>query len=183
MPKIQPGSLNFGYNAFTCLCLALNISPEDVSIGGKLAIAFGTRGSGNALAHYEPEREVINLTKMRGAGSLAHEWGHAMDDIIGKALGYSGMMSMNLGGNNIPPAFSNLIDALKFKKDETGNRVRTDFYQNSISFDKGHSKTDHGYWQSTVEMFASSFTELTSGPINYDVELRDNKGQLEFSQS
>lgn len=48
-----------------------------------LAIAFGARGSGAALAHYEPERNVINLTKMKGAGCLAHEWGHALDNKIG----------------------------------------------------------------------------------------------------
>lgn len=49
----------------------------------KLAIAFGARGKGKALAHYEPARVVINLTKMKGAGSLAHEWGHAFDDFLG----------------------------------------------------------------------------------------------------
>ena len=31
------------------------------------------------MAHYEPARNVINLTRLKGAGSLAHEWGHALD--------------------------------------------------------------------------------------------------------
>lgn len=53
----------------------------------RLAIAFGSRGKGNALAHYEPSRAVINLTKMKGAGSLAHEFGHALDDMLGQRLG------------------------------------------------------------------------------------------------
>lgn len=76
-----------GYDALMDLAYALEIDPTDIALGNRLSIAFGARGSGNALAHYEPMREVINLTKMRGAGSLAHEWGHAFDDIIGKKLG------------------------------------------------------------------------------------------------
>ena len=84
--KDRQASLNFGYEGLLDMCRAIGISPKDVSLGGRLSIAFGARGSGNALAHYEPLREVINLTKMKGAGSLAHEWGHALDDIIGKGL-------------------------------------------------------------------------------------------------
>lgn len=55
-------------------------------MGGELSIAFGARGSGNAMAHYEPLRQVINLTKTKGAGSLAHEYGHAIDYIIGSKV-------------------------------------------------------------------------------------------------
>lgn len=57
----------------------------------RLAIAFGSRGKGRALAHYEPARVVINLTKMKGAGSLAHEWGHAFDDWLGIKCGTHGL--------------------------------------------------------------------------------------------
>lgn len=57
----------------------------------RLAIAFGSRGKGRALAHYEPARVVINLTKMKGAGSLAHEWGHAFDDWLGIKCGVRGL--------------------------------------------------------------------------------------------
>jgi hypothetical protein len=57
----------------------LGIKPEDISLGGQLGLAIGARGTGNALAHYEPELKVINLTRAGGVGSLAHEWGHALD--------------------------------------------------------------------------------------------------------
>lgn len=57
----------------------------------RLAIAFGARGKGKALAHYEPARVVINLTKMKGAGSLAHEWAHAFDDTLGLRCGRTGV--------------------------------------------------------------------------------------------
>lgn len=82
--KERQESLNHAYEAFKDLAKALNIDDKDIALLGELAIAFGARGQGKALAHYEPLRRVINLTKMKGAGSLAHEWGHAFDYIIGE---------------------------------------------------------------------------------------------------
>ncbi len=108
-------SLNYGYDAFKDLAVALNIKPTDVTLNGELSIAFGARGSGNALAHYEPLRAVINLTKMRGAGSLGHEWIHAMDDLIGKQLGMKGFMSDDIRNVAVPESFKNLMDTIKYK--------------------------------------------------------------------
>ena len=44
-----------------------------------MATAFGSRGVAGAKAHFEPTRNVFNLTRMKGAGSLAHEMGHAFE--------------------------------------------------------------------------------------------------------
>jgi hypothetical protein len=67
------------YDLAEVLCLP----PQMLSWNGKLAIAFGSRGAGKASAHYEPARIVINLTKFRGGGSLAHEMGHFFDHMLG----------------------------------------------------------------------------------------------------
>lgn len=85
--KDRQANLDLGYDAFRDLALALGIQDADVSLGGRLSIAFGARGNGSAVAHYEPARRVINLTKLKGAGSLGHEWVHALDHYIGAALG------------------------------------------------------------------------------------------------
>jgi len=77
--KDRQASLNFCYDSFMDLAYALGIRSEDVSFDGKLAIAFGARGRSRAMAHFEPKANVINLTKMKGAGTLGHEWVHAMD--------------------------------------------------------------------------------------------------------
>ena len=45
-------------------------------------------------------------------------------------------------------------------------RVKTDFYKNSIMFDDIYSKTEHGYWQSTIEMFARAFACYVSDKLN-----------------
>lgn len=66
------------------LAKILGISPRAVSLNGELGIAFGARGGGGAKAHYEREEVVINLTKTMGAGSLAHEWWHALDNYFAR---------------------------------------------------------------------------------------------------
>jgi hypothetical protein len=67
--------LNYGYDALNDLAEAMEILPEDISYGGNMAIAFGARGHGltGAVAHFEPIKKVINMTKLKGAGSVAHE--------------------------------------------------------------------------------------------------------------
>ena len=60
----------------------LGLDPKHVSFNGRLGIAFGARGHGHANAHYEPSRKVINLTRTRGGGTLAHEWAHALDNVV-----------------------------------------------------------------------------------------------------
>jgi hypothetical protein len=78
--------LNMAFDSLCDLAAALDIPPKGISLGGKLAVAFGSRGRGGknaALAHFEPGRFVINLTRMKGAGTLAHEWFHALDCSFG----------------------------------------------------------------------------------------------------
>ena len=97
-------SLNMGFDALKDLATALQISEKDISYQGTLSIAFGARGSGNAAAHYEPLRKVINLTKMHGAGSLGHEWWHGLDDYLGKKFGAKRYLSDQ---PNLYPPFKN----------------------------------------------------------------------------
>ena len=108
----RQASLNMGFEALKDLAFALKISDKDIAYGGVLAIAFGARGSGNAAAHYEPLRKVINLTKMHGAGSLAHEWWHGFDDYLGTKMGVNGMLSEN---PRAYPLFQKLVDTMRFK--------------------------------------------------------------------
>lgn len=76
--------LNHGYDALIDLSEAIGFTPGQLSLDGTLAIAFGARGLGGAhSAHYEPGRRVVNLTRLSGAGALAHEWGHALDHMLG----------------------------------------------------------------------------------------------------
>lgn len=85
-------AVNQAYDAFLDLAKLIGVSPQALSLNGELGIAFGARGVGGFAAHYEPGEIVINLTKTQGAGSLAHEWWHALDNYFARAAGEKGGM-------------------------------------------------------------------------------------------
>lgn len=78
--KTRQVDMNEAYDALIDLTKVLDIPTRAISLNGTLGLAFGARGKGSASAHYEPDNIVINLTKKKGAGSLAHEWFHALDN-------------------------------------------------------------------------------------------------------
>ena len=141
-------NMNFAYDALCDLATALGISFEDVSLSNKLSIGFGSRGRGGksgAVAHYEPDFMAINLTKLYGAGSLGHEWIHAVDDIMGKVYsGQADFTSNEKRKKNTLTSFSNLLDGLKFKNiygeevvkiyEESFNLLKKSFRKNLLSF-------------------------------------------------
>lgn len=85
--KERQGMLNQAYDALMDLSNIVGIPPKAISLNGSLGLGFGSRGKGWASAHFEPDMLVINLTKTRGAGSLAHEWFHAMDNYFQRQRG------------------------------------------------------------------------------------------------
>lgn len=101
----------------------VGIDMQSLGLNGRLGMAFGARGRGNAgwggaaAAHYEPVERVINLTKQSGGGALAHEWVHSMDNLLPELLGIkvSGkddFISENLSvlpEGKIKAAFSKLV--------------------------------------------------------------------------
>lgn len=114
--KDAQASLNMAYEAFCDFADVLGIPLSSVSFCGRLAIAFGARGQGSAVAHYDPLREVINITKMKGAGSLGHEMFHALDDIVAKKLGLKKMMTESFEKEKIPESVRNVISAMQYRK-------------------------------------------------------------------
>lgn len=117
----RQANLDMSAVAFHTLAKTLGMTDKDVSLGNQLGIAFGARGRGGfAAAHYEPMLNVINLTKLSGAGSLGHEWFHALDSYIGRAIG---LPVDRLASEEHPatlkqkgyPKFAELVSGLKEK--------------------------------------------------------------------
>jgi hypothetical protein len=75
----RQASLNVLYDSLADLSDILRVPPRALSLSGMLGLAFGAQGTGQYGAHFVPGVNEINLTKTRGAGALAHEWGHALD--------------------------------------------------------------------------------------------------------
>lgn len=80
---------------------------------GVLSVAFGARGRGKALAHYEPGNKIINITRYNdgeeykaarfiatgGMGALAHEYAHFLDYFSGEFLDKSDTLFALTGGS------------------------------------------------------------------------------------
>ncbi|MGM7734450.1 LPD38 domain-containing protein [Yersinia enterocolitica] len=161
--------LNDAYDSLVDMAELLNVPPKSLSLNGELGLAFGARGKGGAKAHYEPRQVVINLTKGNGAGSLAHEWFHALDnyfgtyDVHGEASGKHSSEFITdrkrpryefSGGKRqeiIHPVRQEVHDAFKsavMKVTNSGMRER------AAILDSGRSKA---YWTTKLEMSARAF--------------------------
>ena len=121
-------TLNSAYDALMDLADILGIPPRAISLEGTLGIAFGSRGSGWASAHFEPSNLVINLTKPRGAGALAHEWFHALDNYFARKRNDGQETPIRAGiGSQQEYRSSNYIThrttPMMVRKDGSGSRV------------------------------------------------------------
>lgn len=76
--------VNMAYDGLMDLAEIMGVPPKALSLNGTMGMAFGARGGGKFAAHYEPGKLVINMTKINGGGSMAHEWAHALDHYFGE---------------------------------------------------------------------------------------------------
>lgn len=98
--------MNEAYDGLLDLAEVMGVPAKAIGLNGDLALAFGARGHGlhSARAHYERKHAVINLTKMHGAGALAHEWFHAVDHYFGRLDGKAGSTwKVNPDGTRVFP--------------------------------------------------------------------------------
>ena len=143
--------MNEAYDALLDLANLIDVPSRAISLNGSLGIAFGARGSGGksaAKAHYEPDEVVINLTKKKGAGSLAHEWWHALDNFFGKLEGSEiGYISERYASKTVRQevfeAYKGIVNVLK-----------KTMFDRSQKIDLTRTKD---YWSTTREMTARGF--------------------------
>lgn len=105
---------------------------------GNIGLGLGARGCGRSSAHYEGSLRVVNLTKTRGDGSLAHEYGHFLDHMISEFGEGPGTRYLSekiaKGGsanNRISEAMRSLLGAIGLIPAETeltGNRLCKRWY-------------------------------------------------------
>ncbi len=100
--KERAAFLNVSNDSLLDLADIVGITARDVGLEGRLGLAWGARGRGRASAHYEPNLKVINMTRLNGAGSLAHEWAHALDHWLYDHLGDLGRDTLTGRGTLTP---------------------------------------------------------------------------------
>ncbi|MEL4360966.1 LPD38 domain-containing protein [Shewanella algae] len=147
--------LNEAYDALADLADAIDIPLKALSLNGRLGMAFGARGSGGvnpAKAHYEPGKLVINLTKKAGAGSLAHEWMHALDNYFNRDRRGGDFISDNAYGQHNDPVREPVVNAFKGLMKAIGKD--SGMLKRALGLDSTRSKA---YWSENTEMLARSF--------------------------
>lgn len=136
--------------------LASILGTKKLGIQHQIGLAFGARGVGGALAHYEPGANMINLTKEKGFGSLAHEYAHALDYNIGSFIDQHKNYAALSGGRSTAIQLTN----------NTGGQFR--WYVNTIvdaikvseSYAKMKaSKGKDDYWFRRTEIWARFFEQ------------------------
>ena len=96
----------------------------NVGLENTLGVAFGARGKGRAMAHYEPGSKIINITRYNkdvretdkvygfaetgGMGALAHEYGHALDYFFGSHIEQSTQYRSLTYGHTYAARFDNI---------------------------------------------------------------------------
>ncbi len=151
--------LNEAYDALMDMAELLGISPRAIAIDGRLGFAIGARGGGKANAHYEPKENVINLTKSKGAGSLAHEWFHALDYYFNRSNKKPTASTANKSAEQFPAstrnemrkAFLDLMSAIK----------NSDYFKRSENLEMKlrSGKLDEGYYDKPTELAARAFQD------------------------
>lgn len=122
---------------------------------------------------------MINLTKMSGAGCLAHEWGHALDHAIGSSFGVVGFASEAKPQQfrGLPESFKAVINALRYKT----ILVKPEDNKESVSPQLAHAKKNLTNWIASVK--PSKMTpELSSAWENTVQRIFDNADSFTGSE-
>jgi|GEM_PF-2790455 len=150
--------LNEAYDALMDLAGVIGVSPKALSLNGELGLAFGARGrSASAAAHYEHARVVINLTKTKGAGALAHEWMHAIDNYFSRMAGDPKGYLSEAAAGRLPQKFrkENLRGEVFTAFENVSKAIKgSEMAKRSLSLDALRSSP---YWAKEPEMAARAF--------------------------
>lgn len=88
--KEDQAKLNAAWDAFSDLADRIGVPYKAIGFFSRMYFVIGKVGSGKASAHFHAAHrsrdgsyvKLINITKTRGDGTLAHEWGHAFDHFV-----------------------------------------------------------------------------------------------------
>jgi hypothetical protein len=158
---------------------ALGIDPKHASFNGRIGLALGARGAGKAAAHYEPGRHAINITKVRGGGSYAHEWGHALDDVIARhylpdtgqagAMGFTNRPDSQHFPKDVRDAVARVMDAMNKPADPAAAQAKH----------KAELARLDGEVRSTLEEYNDKMAEVSKAKaLPTDEAHRERKAQV-----
>ncbi len=143
--------------------LAKIIGSKNLGLNQVIGIAFGARGNSRFAAHFEPDTFMINLTKEKGFGALAHEYGHALDYLFGTYIDqHKDSCALTFGRTTrmriTPAGGAYRILANKAVNDAITNSSgqKSDSY---LRWEKSGKSSKSTYWFRRSEIFARIFEQ------------------------
>lgn len=143
--------------SLTDMAKVLGVSEKHIGFDEDLSISLGARGhGGRAAGFFVPSYMVINLTKPHGYQEvLGHEYGHAVDYILGKGKGYAS------GGKSTRKT----IDHKALEQHTSTIAYNMEMVFKTLYYDdRGNNTAFHDslldlsdYYQSRVEVWARTF--------------------------
>lgn len=147
---------------------------KNIGLNNELSITFGARGKGAALAHFEINTFIINITRYvedssidkkkrflltGGAGSVAHEYGHALDYYFGKFHDQSTTHLALSGGSITATKFEQKGSYLRIAMDDVMNTIIWKVKDKTLTPYYVRLKQNHNnpYMLSRNEIFARTF--------------------------
>jgi hypothetical protein len=146
---------------FSLYDLALILGFKNIGFG-KITIAFGARGHSGAIAHFEPGTNAINLTRVGGWQSLAHEYGHALDFYFGGYIEQNKnhyALSEGRSTHFYVPLSQYEKSSLRYKMNDLINTINTVEKNGKITYSESFKRIkDSGdYYRRRCEIFARFF--------------------------
>ncbi len=129
------------------------LGSRNIGFDNQIGVAFGARGSRGAKAHYEAIENVINMTKMRGAGSLLHEYAHAIDYCVGAFFDQNGYHMGLSGGHTMSQSEKNVGGQFRAMMNKILNYARSTESYHKMSHTPQYAM-NLNYWGNSTEMFA-----------------------------
>ncbi len=129
---------------------------KNLGFDHNIGVAFGARGRSGAAAHFEPSLMMINLTKTKGAGCLAHEYGHALDYFFGMRVDVVKNATSLSGGHTTKAKITVEGGAIRRQMAEVMEKIVA---TKSYAYWKKEFEQAWAYWGNHTEMFARCFEQ------------------------
>lgn len=162
-----------GHISLSDLAKILKFKSNNIGFNSKIGIAFGARGIPSAAAHFEPHSFMINLTKINGWQSLAHEYGHAIDYYFGGYIDQE-KGSFSLSNGRSTALVINLSaykkDSLRYLMNDLINSINTVTIKGKVSKSESYLRLakyeSSDYWFRRTEIFARFFERYVVHKLN-----------------
>lgn len=153
-------SLNQRADRLIATCISLKhlsmiMKSRNLGFDSEVGIAFGARGRSGAIAHFEPGHGMINLTKEGGYYSLAHEYGHALDYILGTYIDRNKKNRFLSGGHLTSKKLRDNSGPLRDYMNEIVDNIK-------LSDSYARIEKEREYYHLRTEIFARFFEQYIS---------------------